>query len=157
MFCWRASGRLDLASGWLQGKASLFAVFTFLFGHPCKWLLSVVRFHWAIRTGSEHDLLVVHIRWAVQTGIGHWLSMTGVRTLLLVVRTSYRETDYVYSPKVFKTYSFLLWEIYCLVQPFLFLIKLPCLTISFLDQIFWIIFWKYGVPDKETFLLTESS
>jgi hypothetical protein len=54
----------------------------------------VVRFHWAIRTGSEHDLLVVHIRWAVQIVIELKLFVTGVQMLLLAVQMVYSETNF---------------------------------------------------------------
>jgi hypothetical protein len=119
MFCWRASGRLDLASEWLQAKASPSVVFTFASGDPCKWVLSVVRIRWAVRTGSEWELSIVHIQWAVRTGIEHWLFVTCVRTLLLTVRMVFRENRLIWAVKSSKFILSFFGRYIALFNPFL--------------------------------------
>jgi hypothetical protein len=54
----------------------------------------VARVQWAVQTGSEHELFVICVRWAVRTYIEQTISVASVRTLILYVRTLYRETDY---------------------------------------------------------------
>jgi len=90
----RATTNICFASKRLQGKASPFAVFTFASGHPsCKQVLLVVHVRWVVQIGCELKLSVGHIYWAVRTGIELWLYVTGVQTLLLAVRTVYRENQ----------------------------------------------------------------
>jgi len=84
-------GWLDLASRRLYGQGSPSIVFTFVSEHPCKHVLSVIRVCWAVRIGSKQELFVACVWWAVRTGIKLWLSVTGVRTLLLAVQTVFRE------------------------------------------------------------------
>jgi hypothetical protein len=100
----------------LQEKSSPFAIFTFASRHPCKWVLSVVR-----------------IRWAVRTDIEHWFSETGVWTLFLAVQAVCWGTDFTDLQRFFFQQAFAFLDKYFKF----FLIQLFPFLINNLAIIFW--------------------
>jgi len=88
MFCWRASGRLDLASRWLQRKYSPSAVFTFASEYPLCGSCSLGRPD-RFRTGAfcgscplghtDRYQTLTFCYWCPNTASGHSVGLQGNR------------------------------------------------------------------------------